>query len=445
LTFIDKLRPLAHIKQQPREDATMKAKRRKIKTYEHGGISIRELRPELPEGGGGYYQVDFMKTGRRERKGFPTLSRAKTYCDQIGIKIENEGTAVLSISNADRLDAVAAMKALRGKASLLDAAAFWMRHNGGEDGVTVADLGRRWLAELARQGCRPSTIKERTIKVESLNRHIGTHTVASVTRDAIEGWMAGKRGSTWDTYRRTARAMFQYATEEKLVEFNVAAAIRPMRMDESLPRPMPVDAVQAIMRTAAQWTPALVPVLAVQFFAGLRPGEAMGLDWSAVDFKAKTIRVMPETSKVRRTRIVPMNQTLIDWLIPYRKAAGPIGIQTKSQFSYFMHRKPIGPATEQKGVPIAERQPDTRPKGLLAAAGVDWIQDGPRKTFASAHYALHGDAAKLASILGHTGGHDVLFRHYRGLMSKSEGKRFFAIRPASAGNVKTANFKRASA
>jgi integrase len=216
-------------------------------------------------------------------------------------------------------------------------------------------------------------------------------------------------------------------------------------MDEKLPTPFTVADVQSLMRTAAEWTPAIVPTLAVQFFAGLRPGEAMGLDWSAVDFKAKTIRVMPETSKVRRTRIVPMNQTLIDWLTPYRKARGPVGIQTQNQFDFAIYRKPIGPAYEQEGIPIAERQPDTRPKGLLAAAGVDWIQDGPRKTFASAHYALHGDAAKLASILGHTGGHDVLFRHYRGLMTKAEGKRFFAIRPASAGNVKRATFKRATA
>lgn len=256
--------------------------------------------------------------------------------------------------------------------------------------------------------------------------------------------MAGKRGSTWDTYRRTARAMFQYATEEKLVEFNVAAAIRPMRMDESLPRPMPVDAVQAIMRTAAQWTPALVPVLAVQFFAGLRPGEAMQLDWAAIDFKGKEIRILPETSKRRRTRIVPMSNTLIEWLTPYRKARGPVGIQSKAQFSYLMHRKPIGPEYSQEGVPIAERKADDRPKGLLAAASVVWLQDGPRRTFASAHYAQHGDAAKLAAILGHTGGHDVLFRHYRGLMKKGEARRFFAIRPATGGTIR-ANFKRATA
>jgi integrase len=215
-------------------------------------------------------------------------------------------------------------------------------------------------------------------------------------------------------------------------------------MDEKLPTPFTVADVQSLMRTAAEWTPAIVPTLAVQFFAGLRPGEAMGLDWSAVDFKAKTIRVMPETSKVRRTRIVPMNQTLIDWLTPYRKARGKVGIQTQNQFDYAIYRKPIGPAYEQEGIPIAEREPDKRPKGLLAAAGVDWIQDGPRKTFATMHFALGGDAGKTAAILGHSGDAGILYKHYRGLATKADARRFFAIRPATDKVVK-ANFKRATA
>jgi len=423
----------------------MKAKRRKIKTYEHGGISIRELRPELPEGGGGYFQVDAMRNGKRERLGFDTLAKAKTHAAILSTKIENEGTAVLSLSNASRLDAVEAMKALRGKASLLDAAAFWMRHNGGEDGVTVEEAGRRWLAELRRQGCRPTTIRARTFMVDSIVRFMGKKPVAAVTRGDLEKWMEGKTGQTWDTYRRTARALLQYATEEKLADYNVAAALRPVRADEKLPVPFTVAAVSDILRTAEKYAPEVVPVLAVQFFCGLRPTEALGLRWEHVDFKSKTIRVLPETSKVRRTRIVsPISAAALAWLAPYRKTRGPIGITTPSQQSYFMHRKPCGPDYVQKGVPIAERQPDQRPKGLLAAAGVDWIQDGPRKTFASAHYALHGDAAKLASILGHTGGHDVLFRHYRGLMKKGEARRFFAIRPATD-KVVQVNFKPATA
>ena len=70
-------------------------------------------------------------------------------------------------------------------------------------------------------------------------------------------------------------------------------------------------------------------------------------------------------------------------------------------------------------------------RGVIGAAGVAWIQDGPRKSFASAHYAVNQDAAKLAAMLGHTGGQGILFNHYRGLMSKADGERYFSILPVS--------------
>ena len=425
----------------------MRAKRRKIKTHECAGISIRELRPERPEGGGGYFQVDLMRSGRRERRGFDTLAKAETYCQQIGTKIENEGTSALSLTPAQRQDAVAALAILDGKGSLKAAAKLWARHNGIAGGVTVAELGRRWLANLRTQGCRPTTMIEREHKAERLAADMGTRPVSSITRDDIAGWLTGKglTGATWDGYRRAYRAMFNFAVDERLIESNPVAAIKPIRMDEKLPTPFSVAAATAIMRTAAEWTPAIVPTLAVQFFAGLRPGEALGLDWTAVDFKGKTIRIMPETSKVRRTRIIEMNRTLIEWLDPYRKASGPIGIQTPSQFNYCIFRKPIGPAYEQEGIPIAEREADKRPRGLAAAAGVEWIQDGCRKTFATMHFAQYGDAGKTAGILGHVGDAGILYKHYRGLATKAEARRYFAIRPASGSAVLVGNFKRATA
>ncbi len=424
----------------------MKSKRRKIKTHEYAGIAIRELRPELPEGGGGYFQVDIMRDKKRERTGFDTLAKAKTHASILSTKIGNEGTSSLSLTPTQRDDAVEALGILGGKVTLTAAARLWARHNGIAGGVTVTELGRRWLVELKRQGCRDTTLAERGQKVGRLVADFGERTVAGMTRDDVTGWLTAKglTGATWDSHRRAYRAMFQFAAEEKLVDSNPVAAIKPMRMDEKMPTPFTVDAATAIMRTAAQWTPALVPTLAVQFFGGLRPGEAQGLDWRAVDFKGKTIRIMPETSKVRRTRIIPMSAALAAWLEPYRKVSGPIGIQTKAKQNSLLFMKRIGPPYEMKGVPIAEREPDKRPKGLASAAGVEWIQDGPRKTFASAHYALYGDAPKLAAILGHTGGHDVLFRHYRGLMTKADGRRFFAIRPAGE-KVIRANFRQALA
>jgi len=435
-------------KQRTAKGRNMKSKRRKVKTYECHGISIRELRPELPEGGGGYFQVDQMRNGQRERRAFDTLARAKTYCDQMAVKLENEGASVLSLSPAQREDAAAALAILAGKATLTAAAKLWARHKGLVGGVTVSELSRRWLDSLKLSGCRPSTLREREHKTRRLCEDLGTRPAASIMRDDVAGWFAAKglQGQTLDGYRRCFLALFNYAMRERMAEANPVAGIQPVRMDEKLPQPFAVDAAAALMRLAEQWTPAMVPVLAVQFFGGLRPGEAMQLDWRSVDFKGKTIRVLPETSKVRRSRLVPINPTLAAWLVPYRRESGPVGIRTQNQFDYLMARKPIGPEYEQEGIPIAERKPDARPRGLAAAARVEWIQDGPRKTFASAHYALHGDAAKLAAVLGHTGGHDVLFTHYRGLMSKPEARRFFAIRPASDGAaVVKANFQRVTA
>ena len=108
---------------------------------------------------------------------------------------------------------------------------------------------------------------------------------------------------------------------------------------------------------------------------------------------------------------------------------------TPSQYNYYLFRKPIGPAYEQEGVAIAERHEDKRPRGIAKAAGVQWIADGPRKTFATMHFATHGDAAKLAGILGHTSGVDILYKHYKGLATSADARRYWKIRPKQEGKV----------
>ena len=409
----------------------MKSKRRKITTHECCGISIREIRPA-------YFQVDYMKDLKRERVGFETLEQAQSHCEKITKKIRTEGTSVLDLSPVQREDAIKALRDLKGKATLHAAAQFWMKHNGGVEGATVAQVGQRWLAALKAQGCRPATLVERRHKVARLSADLGTRPVSSISRDELASWLQSKNltGATWAGYRRAYRAMLQFAVEEGMVEFNAAAAIRPLKMDENIPVPFTVDAVTKIMATAEKYAPAMVPILAVGFFAGLRPGEAMGLDWSSIDFKQKLIRVLPETSKVRRSRIIEkLNPVLFEWLLPYRKVAGPIGVRTPSQFNYFLFRKPIGEPYQQEGVPIAERQKDKRPKGIAAAAGVKWIPDGPRKTFATMHMATHSNAAATATVLGHTGDATILYKHYRGLATQADARRYWKIRPKQEGKI----------
>lgn len=392
----------------------MKTKRkREYPVVVHAGIVIREIKP-------GKWQTDLFRDGKRDRRVHESIGVAKRYAEGLAVKLRNEGSSALDLSQEQRRDALKALETLGGKATLAAAAQFWMKHNGLGDGVTVRELAQRWIADLRRRGCRLTTIAERTQKCNRLCADMGNRAACTISKDDILGWLDAWKitGATADGYRRCFNALFNFAAEEKIVEANVVSAIKRFRGDERLPTPFTVDAVRSLMAAAQQYHAVMVPTLAVQFFAGLRPGEAMGLKWEDINWTDKTIRVLPETSKMRRSRHVPINPTLLAWLTPHRKASGPIGITKQCTLSYYLDRA---------------RCDDV--KGLLAAARVSWIKDGPRKTYASMHYATHSDAAKLAAILGHTGGHDVLFRHYRGLVKKTQAARYWKIRPATQGVI----------
>jgi integrase len=386
--------------------------RRKIPTVTHAGISIREVRKD-------YFMVDIFRDGKRERKCFDDLAAAKTHCEILGTKIKNEGTSALNLTPNQRSDATSALALLKGSATLKTAAAFWMRHNARGEGVTLKDLGNLFMKAIAARGCRATTIAEREHKITRLVNDLGDHPACSVTKDMLVEWLDGYKltGVTRDGYRRCYHAVFEYALKEKIVDYNPVSAMEAFRSDEKLPIPLTVEAVTAIMAAAEKYAPVMVPFLAVQFFGGLRPGEAKGLKWEAVNFTEKTIRVLPETSKMRQARYIEMNDTLVAWLTRYRKDSGPVGITTHCQFAYYMSVKDC----EKK-------------KGLLAAAGIKWIQDGPRKTYASMHFATYQDGPQLAAILGHTGNQDILFRHYRGLVKKTEGLKFWQIVPEEKNN-----------
>lgn len=170
------------------------------------------------------------------------------------------------------------------------------------------------------------------------------------------------RGANRESHRRVYQSAYNRGQRNRLCTMNPLEGIEHEKSDEVLPTPFTVKATRAILSAAEKYASVMVPSLAVQFFAGLRPGESYGLVWQHVDFTGKTVRVMPEVSKRRRTRIVDMSPTLAAWLAPYAKDTGLVGGPSKNSASYYMNRKPCGKKT-----------------GLLAAAGIEWIQDGPRR------------------------------------------------------------------
>ena len=84
----------------------------------------------------------------------------------------------------------------------------------------------------------------------------------------------------------------------------------------------------------------ILPAVALGMFAGLRPeSEIWRLDWSKIDFTRKQIDVEPLATKNNgdnaSVRWVEMPDNLIEWLLPFRRKAGPVSPTGDSYFSAF--------------------------------------------------------------------------------------------------------------
>ena len=146
-----------------------------------------------------------------------------------------------------------------------------------------------------------------------------------------------------------------------------------------------------------------VPVMAIGFFAGLRPSEVLGLDWKDVSLTAKRIRVSPETAKKRRARYVDMSDNLVEWLTPYARESGPVA---PPLITYRRARAAI-----------------------MKVAECPLIKDGFRHSFGTYHLAAYEDVTKTAFAMGHRSNNDLIFTNYRKLVTREEGQAFWKITP----------------
>ncbi len=292
------------------------------------------------------------------------------------------------------------------RSPLAEAARFWMQHHRPSGGtLKLQKLVDELVAAKEKANRRPTTIKELRNKLGRFAESFPGRDVHTITSSDLEDWLDRhtKGVTNRNKHRHLLHSLFEFARKRNLIERNPATDIEAARVDEKMPEAYSVDETRRILKAAARHYPQYVAPLAIGFFAGLRPAEIEGLDWSAVNFDQKHIVVTPETAKRRRRRIVAMHDNLIAWLRPYRKDAGPV-------------------------LPTPRGLEQTR-STLLESAKVDrWIYDGPRHTYGTMHLAAYQDAAKSAAEMGHLN-IAVLYNHYRDLVTQQEAKKYWKIKP----------------
>ena len=144
----------------------------------------------------------------------------------------------------------------------------------------------------------------------------------------------------------------------------------------------------------------ILPMLAIGGFAGLRSAEIVRLDWKHVHFDRGFIECEASMTKTRCRRLVPISENLRAWIQPLSKPEGPI----------ILHRSPSGAFLN-----------------LGKRIGVEWKRNALRHSYISYRLAIVPDTARVALECGNSP--DVIFGHYRELVTPEQAKEWFSILP----------------
>ena len=168
---------------------------------------------------------------------------------------------------------------------------------------------------------------------------------------------------------------------------------------------------EELKRLLATTRPELIPYLAIGAFAGLRTAELKRLDWSEVNLSERYIEVAAKKAKTGSRRLIPITDNLYAWLTPHSAEAGPV-----ARFAANLGRQ-LG----QLVAKVNQQYPD---------ACFEWKHNGLRHSFVSYRLASEKDTAQVALEAGNSP--QVIFKHYRQLVTENEARRWFSIFPPSS-------------
>ncbi len=356
------------------------------------------------------FVVRVRREGVNIRRAFSTIEDARQYCEHLHREREVHGMKALQMTDATRVDANKALAMLNGRASLAEAVGFWALHHPDGSAITLNELSGQYVEKMRRENLRPRTLSGTKWRLEKLCADLGTKPVCTITSTELANWLDVRGGLPVNRNNslKVFRSFFNYAVARGIVTQNIAKAVSNSKTDEKMPDFWPHDSILKLMRAAEKLKPDMVPAVAIMAFAGLRPDECFALQWQNVNLADNIIRVMPETSKMRRARVVDIAPNLSAWLAAYVKPAGPVS----PPYATFRRWRVV----------------------VMKAAGLsEWPVDVLRHSYATHWLAVHNDVAKLAALMGNSPA--IIFRHYRGLATAKEAARYWQIEPQQKGNV----------
>ena len=241
---------------------------------------------------------------------------------------------------------------------------------------------------------------------------LGNLSLRELSSEQLRPLFKGLSKASLRSHTRNLNAAFNFCISEGWMDTNPARCLdRVLPKKESQPRIIKTFSVaetRRFMEAVLETDMRAVPYFAVCFFAGVRPEAAMRLKWS--DVGGNGYLYVPHSANksghAYNVEILPVLRRWLDWW--------------ESQ----------GNVRNGDILPLSASSLKRIRKEALKKAGlVHWIQDGTRKTFATAHRGTFKCKVRTSAALGHKGT-SVLDQHYDSrLMTETEAKEFWEILP----------------
>ena len=367
-----------------------------------------------------HWRVEGTINGKRIRAFYRTREQAEEAVRARNIELENHGHQHTNMPSYLRVEALRALERLAPVgATLSDAVEYYLAHHDIRvNSLPVTQACQRFIADSERRlegGEIGKRHHEHLVKsLRKFKAEFADQQLCDLSSNDIETWLnrLPLALESKNSHRRSIYRLYGQAKKWGLVKDNPVTDVdilKGRKVKHKEPGVLSVAEAAKLLETAPE---AILPVIAIGLFAGLRQSEISLLRWEDICWEKRLIDCSAKITKTASRRLVEISDNLLEWLTPYRNATGPIFAKCEA-------------------VQIREVTAAGRSSGIAK-----WPQNALRHSFGSYHLALHENASKTALQMGHENGETkTLLAHYANRRTKEDAKAYWDIRPLRAQNI----------
>ncbi len=398
-----------------------------------------------------FYRVVYRADGKRRMKSIAAYAEARDFAEK-KVRELAEGSKVPALTDKQAGDALAALQRLQSlyqstgrRISLLAGISEYCEANAklGERPLSecvdsylrnLAVVTRKDISEAAEEfikGRQAKTVApegKRSQLSEGYHYSVSLwlrefaatfpgHAVCDLTKQHLSTYMNGHGNvapKTRNERRNVVRMFLKWAVRQdylsanhRLLESDALAHEQADTEEISFYSPKELRLLLEMAGTKTAFN-RLLPVVALGGLAGVRLQEIIRLTWEDVFRIPGHVEISKTKSKTRSRRLVTICPALAAWIEPYRACSGLIWVKSLCLF-----HDEFGALRDSVKIPAR--------------------RNGLRHGFVSFHFALNANENLTAAEAGNSPA--MVHKNYKGLATKAEAEKWFAIAPAKAANV----------